>query len=122
MGHLGILTIFSFLFLAPTIRANHGSYPYTNQFRYWYPQYGKIFEDIKNEHCSFEYLNYLSGNKSHSKIDFIGGGDKYSVLTQPVTDCILNHTSDYIKNGMKPKFYSVSCPPPSRSSGPRPKR
>ncbi|KAK0616872.1 hypothetical protein B0T14DRAFT_589169 [Immersiella caudata] len=100
MRYPGRIAIFSLLFLTSLVNADHGSYPYANQFRYWYPQSGTIFEQIKNDHCFDKYFTYLSRNQSIVNIDIIGGGDKYSVLTQPVIDCILNHTSDYIKNGM----------------------
>src|SRR5688572_30771483 len=73
---------------------------YTNQFASWYPQHGHIFETLKQTHCKDEYADYLTANKSHSKIDVLGGGGEYSVLTQPVVNCILNYTSDYVKNGM----------------------
>jgi hypothetical protein len=46
------------------------------------------------------YLNYLSKKASRSAIDVIGGGDRYSALTQPVVNCILTHTSNYVKNGI----------------------
>ncbi|KAM7218611.1 hypothetical protein V8F06_005930 [Rhypophila decipiens] len=71
-----------------------------NQFQQWYPQYAHIFSDIRQLYCEDEYAAYLTGVKNHSNIDHIGGGGIYSVVTQPVINCILNHTSDYVKNGM----------------------
>ncbi|KAM7195840.1 hypothetical protein V8F33_006489 [Rhypophila sp. PSN 637] len=71
-----------------------------NQFQQWYPQYAHIFSDIRQLYCEDEYAAYLTGVKNHSNIDRIGGGGIYSVVTQPVINCILNHTSDYVKNGM----------------------
>ncbi|KAK4209360.1 hypothetical protein QBC37DRAFT_245192, partial [Rhypophila decipiens] len=71
-----------------------------NQFQQWYPQYAHIFSDIRQLYCEDEYAAYLTGVKNHSRIDYIGGGGIYSVVTQPVINCILNHTSDYVKNGM----------------------
>ena len=73
---------------------------YTNQFRDWYPQYSTAFERIKNDHCSAEYERYITGNYSYGHIDPVAGSGPSSVLTSPVINCILNHTSDYIKNGM----------------------
>ncbi|KAK4179625.1 hypothetical protein QBC36DRAFT_322163 [Triangularia setosa] len=72
----------------------------TNQFRDWYPQYGHIFEALKQKYCMTEYQNYLTGNKTAFERDVLGGGGKHTVLTQPVIKCILSHTSEYVKNGM----------------------
>ncbi|KAM7184586.1 hypothetical protein V8F20_012151 [Naviculisporaceae sp. PSN 640] len=90
-----LILIFTLLFSTPVLAAT-----YTDQFRDWYPQYGHIFHDIRNLYCADEYAAYLTGIKNHSNIDIIGGGGIYTVVTQPVINCILNHTSDYVKNGM----------------------
>ncbi|KAK4196161.1 hypothetical protein QBC40DRAFT_258315 [Triangularia verruculosa] len=74
--------------------------PNTNQFRDWYPQYGHIFEALKQQHCMTEYQNYLTGNRTAFNRDILGGGGPNTVLTQPVIQCILDKTSDYVKNGM----------------------
>lgn len=72
----------------------------TNQFREWYPQHGHIFEALKQKYCMTQYRQYLTGNTSAVERDILGGGGANSVLTQPVIQCILNNTSEYVKNGM----------------------
>ncbi|CAM1501969.1 Fc.00g039530.m01.CDS01 [Cosmosporella sp. VM-42] len=72
----------------------------TVQFKEWYPRYGHIFETIKNENCSEEYQNYLTGFKNHSNIDVMGGGGIFTALTQPLVSCILKETSEFIKGSM----------------------
>jgi hypothetical protein len=96
MGNLTRLAVFTLVIYAIPIAA----LTYTCQFRDWYPQYGHIFETIKNEDCADEYQSYLGRDKNPSKIDVLGGGGQYTVLTQPVINCILNHTSQYVMNGM----------------------
>ncbi|KAL6410838.1 uncharacterized protein AUP68_07270 [Ilyonectria robusta] len=72
----------------------------TRQFREWYPQYGWIFRNITLTNCSDEYERYLTGYKNHSEIDYLGGGGIYTALTQPVINCILKNTSEYLKGCM----------------------
>ncbi|KPM39837.1 hypothetical protein AK830_g6717 [Neonectria ditissima] len=72
----------------------------TRQFREWYPQFGSIFKNILHTNCSKEYERYLTGVKNHSEIDYQGGGGIYTALTQPVINCILNDTSEYLKGCM----------------------
>ncbi|KAH7141925.1 hypothetical protein EDB81DRAFT_843415 [Dactylonectria macrodidyma] len=70
------------------------------QFKHWYPQYGGIFNEIRRINCTDEYNNYLTGEKNQSNINWLAGGDGYTVLTQPLIDCILQHTSEYLKMSM----------------------
>ncbi|KAH7142796.1 hypothetical protein B0J13DRAFT_50892 [Dactylonectria estremocensis] len=72
----------------------------TEQFKNWYPQYGWIFNKIRQVNCTVEYDNYLTGVKDHSKINWLAGGGRYTALTQPLIDCILLHTSEYLKVSM----------------------
>jgi hypothetical protein len=72
----------------------------TSQFKSWYPQYGFVFERALHENCADQYAAYLTAIKNDSTIDWYGGGDKPSALTQPVIQCILNQTTDYIKSAM----------------------
>ncbi|KAF5531929.1 hypothetical protein FNAPI_13084 [Fusarium napiforme] len=72
----------------------------TKQFKHWYPQYGWIFETIVKVNCTAEYDKYLTGFKNHSEIDYLGGGGIYTAITQPLVECILEHTSEYLKVAM----------------------
>lgn len=71
-----------------------------DQFKEWYPQYGWIFTTITHGNCSREYNRSLTGKKNHSEIDYLSGGGIFTVLTQPLLDCILNHTSESLKSSM----------------------
>ncbi|KAK4442805.1 hypothetical protein QBC34DRAFT_488660 [Podospora aff. communis PSN243] len=73
---------------------------YTNHFRDWYPQYSNMFTRIRDEECRAAYDTYLTGDKGSVPIDTTTGGGPNTVLTQPVINCLLNHTSEYVKNGM----------------------
>ncbi|KAF2966922.1 hypothetical protein GQX73_g6671 [Xylaria multiplex] len=90
------------------------------QFLDWYEQYGFVFANALRNNCSAEYQNYLYGvgtniqatwngfdepkvvygPGSNVTINFNDGGDEASSITQPVIQCILNSTSDYIKSSM----------------------
>ncbi|KAM6505486.1 hypothetical protein FSOLCH5_014699 [Fusarium solani] len=72
----------------------------TKQFKHWYPQYGYIFGNITQVNCTAEYNKYTTGVKNHSDINYLAGGDRYNVLTQPLVDCILKHTSEFLKGSM----------------------
>ncbi len=73
---------------------------FKNQFQDWYPQYGFVFESIVNDNCSSQFAAYRNGKKNYSNIDWYGGGDEHTALSQPVVQCIMNNTSDYIKSSM----------------------
>ena len=70
------------------------------QFTHWYPEYRDIFRQILRENCSEEYQYYLysSMNKAY-KFSFTGGAPT-TQLSQPVVQCILQSTSEFIKSNM----------------------
>lgn len=72
----------------------------TDQFLNWYDQFGSVFERIKKEKCSVEYKRYLTGDRQNHEPDVNSGGDEFSVLTQPLIDCLLKNTSEFIKGNM----------------------
>ena len=72
----------------------------TKQFDTFYPAYGFIFKKITADNCSDEYHRYLAGHKNYSDIDWMSGAGPESMLTQPLVDCILNHTSESLKSRM----------------------
>ncbi|KAM6534095.1 hypothetical protein FALCPG4_007033 [Fusarium falciforme] len=72
----------------------------TKQFKHWYPQYGRVFENIIKTNCTTEYDKYIIGYKNHSEIDWMAGGGIYTALTQPVVDCLLKNTSEFLKGNM----------------------
>ncbi|EEU36248.1 uncharacterized protein NECHADRAFT_52892 [Fusarium vanettenii 77-13-4] len=71
-----------------------------DQFQRWYPQYRHVFDNITRANCSVEYRNYKSGIINSTNINYLAGGDKFTALTQPLIDCILDNTSEYLKGSM----------------------
>ncbi|KAH7274915.1 hypothetical protein MRS44_006838 [Fusarium solani] len=69
----------------------------TRQFKHWYPQYKHIWSNITKTYCAEEYKKYTTGFKNHSEIDWMAGGGIYTALTQPVIECILENTSEFLK-------------------------
>ncbi|KAI8622909.1 hypothetical protein F5Y19DRAFT_483308 [Xylariaceae sp. FL1651] len=101
--HISLLCLFLQLWIVPAYgwRYVYGRPQAVSQFKQWYEQYGYVFKDILNKKCQKEYQNYLYGIDSNvTAIDWQGGGDEPSIITQPVILCILNNTSDYIKSVM----------------------
>ncbi|KAI1281504.1 hypothetical protein F5Y07DRAFT_262487 [Xylaria sp. FL0933] len=115
------------------------------QFLDWYEQYGYVFANYLKDDCSQQYQNYLYGvgttvdakwvgfNEpvvvygpgTNISIDFQTGGDCPSSITQPVINCLFNHTSDYIKSamssaqvllGLTPTILAVLGPSPTELS------
>lgn len=73
---------------------------FTGQFVNWYPQYGFIFDWIRRENCEELYEVYRSGYQNLSNIQWFEGGDENNLLSQPVTQCLLNNTNDFVKSAM----------------------
>ena len=72
----------------------------TNQFKHWYPEFGFVFERIHHSNCTAQYATYLTAKRNSSNIDRWHGGGKTNSLDQPVVDCILQSTSEFIKSNM----------------------
>lgn len=70
------------------------------QFQRWYPQYRHVFDNLTRSNCSAEFDSYKSGVINSTNINYLAGGDKFSALTQPLIDCILENTSEYLKGSM----------------------
>ncbi|GAP90786.1 hypothetical protein SAMD00023353_4700430 [Rosellinia necatrix] len=100
--NIGFLCLLLQLWITPIhgVRYVYGFLQASTQFQHWYEQYGTVFETITRDNCAREYQDYLYGVTGNLTIDRLGGGDEASSITQPVILCILNHTSDYVKNQM----------------------
>lgn len=72
-------------------------------FQQWYSEWGFIFDRIVHENCSSEYALFLRGSMSWAEwyrtVRWIGSGSRAASVV-PLTDCILRHSSEYIKTGM----------------------
>jgi hypothetical protein len=71
----------------------------TSQFSYWYPQFAKVFENLILTECKMQYNHYLIGESVfETETDmYEAGADKFTVLTQPLIDCLLKNTSEFVK-------------------------
>lgn len=104
-----VLLVTILVLVQPAFASSWKSDATTSQFKDWYPQYGFVFERAMNQNCTDQYNSYSTRVKNTSMIDWYGGGDVPSALTQPVILCILDSTSDYIKSAstypvLKPGF------------------
>lgn len=90
------LAVLSFLVLALNVGFALAATS-TKQFKHWYPQYKHIWSNITKTYCAEEYNKYTTGFKNHSEIDWMAGGGIYTALTQPVIECILENTSEFLK-------------------------
>src|ERR1700761_1625195 len=66
------------------------------QFKSWYPQYGFIFDSIVRNNCTDEYNTYLYGTKRNETIAWYNGSDTHTEFVEPLANCILDYTSQYI--------------------------
>ncbi|KAF4777772.1 hypothetical protein HER10_EVM0007270 [Colletotrichum scovillei] len=71
-----------------------------DQFKNWYPEFGPTFEAIMEGNCSAEYERYLTIPRENATIDWFTGGGNTNRLAQPVANCILGNTSEYIMSNM----------------------
>lgn len=72
----------------------------TKQFQQWYPELGDIFERIIRDNCSAEYTAYRIMKLHDAPVLHWTGGTRTNRLAHPVVDCILHHTSEFIKASM----------------------
>ena len=72
----------------------------TNQFARWYPEWSFTFKTILRDNCTKEHDIYLAGVRTNSTMDSYTGGDPTNQLAEPVVNCILSYTSEFIKSGM----------------------
>lgn len=68
-----------------------------SQFRRWYPEFGFQFNTILHTNCTTELSTCLHAKKDHAHMDFFTGGSPTNELAQPVVNCILGYTSEFIK-------------------------
>jgi hypothetical protein len=96
-----------------------------DQFKKWYPEYGFIFDRILHTNCTKEYDTYLHATKNTSHVDRYTGGGWTNQLAQPVVNCILENTSEFIKSstgsaqvllGLTPSMLAVLGPSTEETS------
>ncbi|KAI9764471.1 MAG: hypothetical protein M1840_008397 [Geoglossum simile] len=89
-----------FLVFLLLVILSHCASAATNQFKHWYPEFGFVFERILQRNCSVQYAKYLAAKVNYTDIDRWNGGAVTNALAQPVVDCILKSTSEFIKTNM----------------------
>lgn len=67
------------------------------QFKSWYSQYSWQFSVIAKDNCTDAYWTYLHGTLENSPHTNLGGAGRYTMFIQPMIDCILEHSSEYMK-------------------------
>jgi hypothetical protein len=72
----------------------------TTQYQRWYPEFGGSFEQILRDNCSAEYTAYRTMKVDDAPIFSFTGGAPTTRLAQPVVNCILSYTSEFIKANM----------------------
>ena len=71
------------------------------QFQWWYPQFGDIFTEIVNSNCSSQYAAYLAGDSIPSDDITLSAIAASDVLVEPVVNCILQYTSNFVQTNMQ---------------------
>lgn len=84
-----------------------------NQFQEWWPEYAFAFKTILHDNCTTEYGFYLHAEKENIAVDdmwrnitrgpppnYYTGGNQDNRVAQPVVNCILKNTSEYIRSVM----------------------
>lgn len=84
------------LALVVTCAATLASDRNRQQFQRWYPQFGYVFDRILHTQCDKEFDSYLYGVDSNTTIQWDTGADDHTRYTQPVINCLLDNTSQYI--------------------------
>lgn len=72
-------------------------------FEQWYPEWGFIFDRIVHDNCSTEYELFENDSVTraewHQTIRWLGPGYPSSSIG-PLVNCIVEHSTEYIKVGM----------------------
>ncbi|KAH8658398.1 hypothetical protein BX600DRAFT_514890 [Xylariales sp. PMI_506] len=85
----------------PTISKRISDPVYTDQFQSWYEQFADQFNETLYGSCVTEYQKYKQGEYDvPTASNVLDGADEHSVLTEPVIECILNNTSEFIQSSM----------------------
>jgi hypothetical protein len=67
------------------------------QFQAWYPQFGSAFAAIVENNCSVAYDTYRYGTRQNTTADSLRGRETITLFVEPMINCILGNSSEYIK-------------------------
>ncbi|KAI1274488.1 hypothetical protein F5Y07DRAFT_215382 [Xylaria sp. FL0933] len=98
--------------LISTFLITSASAAITSQFQNFYPQTRPEYEYILHHNCSQQFANYLTGRPQDFTGDWLGGGGTFTVLVQPVVNCLLENTSEYIKAAASSAQVLLGVTPP----------
>ncbi|KAI1346398.1 hypothetical protein F5Y01DRAFT_321753 [Xylaria sp. FL0043] len=100
------------ILLISTFFITSASAAITSQFQNFYPQNRPEYEYILHHNCSQQFANYLTGRPQDFTEDRLGGGGAFTVLVQPVVNCLLENTSEYIKAAASSAQVLLGVTPP----------
>ena len=92
-----LLVILSVFLTAFTIVSPNDQLRSKGQFKDWYSQFRVAFASIAKNNCSVAYDIYLHGTQQNTTIDEIQGTGTITIFTEPMIECILKNSSEYIK-------------------------
>lgn len=69
------------------------------QFQDWFPSFAPVFEHIRDNNCQTQFNIYLYGNAT-TPFNATMGGDVDNRLAEPLVQCLLENTSEFIKSSM----------------------
>lgn len=67
------------------------------QFRSWYSQYVYQFSNFAQHNCTEPYSVYLYGTRQNTSEETISGAGKFTLFVQPMINCLLENSSEYLK-------------------------
>ncbi|KAF7505702.1 hypothetical protein GJ744_000551 [Endocarpon pusillum] len=67
------------------------------QFRSWYSQYVYQFSNFAQNNCTEPYSVYLYGTRQNISQPTISGAGKFTLFVQPMINCLLENSSEYLK-------------------------
>ena len=112
------------VFLAAQFTSVQAIYTRIDQFQHWYPHYKDLFSGILHDNCSAQYDAYLERNISNP-INQLPITYAWYPFAEPVVQCILNATPEFVKSdmaaaavllGLTPTILSLVAMGPEESS------
>ena len=67
------------------------------QFKTWYSQYVYQFNSFARNNCTEPYSVYLYGTRQNTSEQTLSGSGKFTLFVQPMINCLLENSSEYIK-------------------------
>jgi hypothetical protein len=120
-----LLAVISVFLLVLVVISPHDWVRSKGQFKSWYPQFGEVFGPIAGNECAQQYDTYLYGTRQNTTINEARGAGSITLFVEPMIDCVLNGSSEYVKYalgtaqvmlGLTPTIIALLAPPCNPSS------